>query len=83
MRTIIFDGLFVYNDLPKCFDNRSSLEIILEKAKKNGFDRYILLQNGNITNVPDGIKNVVINQFHPSIIKYCVPGIISEDTEIF
>ncbi|MCK4796291.1 MAG: spiro-SPASM protein, partial [Spirochaetes bacterium] len=58
----------VYKDLPKCFDNKSSLELIFEKAKKNDFDRFILLQNGGIKNIPQGIKNVIINQFYPSII---------------
>jgi len=61
MNTLIIDGLFVYKNLEKNFDNKSSLEIIYENAKKNNFDRYILIQNGEITDIPQGIKNIVLN----------------------
>ena len=65
MKTLILDGMFVYQDLPQCFNNKRSIDLIYDKAKKNNFDRYILLQNGKITNVPDGIKNIIINDLYP------------------
>ncbi len=69
MKTLILDGLFVYKDLPQSFDNNNrSIDLIFEKAKKNNFDRYILLQNGKITNIPDGIKNIVVDKLYPSVI---------------
>ncbi len=65
MRTLILDGIFVYNDLPKCFDNQRSIDIIYKKAKNNKFDRFVLIQNGKITSIPEGIKNVIINEKYP------------------
>ena len=68
MRTLILDGLFVYKDLERAYDSKTSLEIIFEKSKINKFERYILLNNGNITDIPQGIKNVEITEPTPSII---------------
>lgn len=66
MKVLILDGLFVHrtiNDLT--YEDRNVLDIINESAKAINFDRIILLQNGNITKIPDGIKNVIINNFTP------------------
>lgn len=68
MRILILDGLFVYKDLPNSFDNQRSIDIIYNKAKRNKFDRFVLIQNGKITNIPEGIKNVIINDKYPSEI---------------
>jgi spiro-SPASM protein len=68
MRTLILDGLFVYKDLENIFGSRNSLEIIYEKAKNNNFDRFILLNNGKITNIPEGIKNVELTDMTPFTI---------------
>jgi spiro-SPASM protein len=81
MKTLILDGLFIYKDLPNIFDNKTSLEIISDKAKTNGFDRYILIQNGKISKIPDNIKNIVVNDF---TVKNILSIILKEskDTDI-
>ena len=61
MKTLILDGIFVFDDLTSDYDNKRSIDIIYEKAKKDNFDRYILIQNGKISSIPDGIKNVTID----------------------
>ncbi len=61
MKTLILDGIFAYKDPDDSFDGKTPLEIIKEKSRVNGFDRFILIQNGNIKKVPENIKNVVIN----------------------
>ncbi len=64
MKTLILDGLFVFKEiLPESFDGAKSIDIIYEKAKKNDVGRFILLQNGKITNIPEGIKNVILKDF--------------------
>lgn len=64
MNTLILDALFVYEDLPVLVDGKNALEIIFEKEKQcNTFERIILLQNGRVTSVPVGIKNVVVTDF--------------------
>lgn len=63
--TLILNGLFLHTDLPKVYDKSSSLDIIFKKAKKLDIERIILLQNGKIKNVPEGIKNVVLKNFYP------------------
>jgi len=65
MRTIIIDCLFISNDLDNIYSNKNSLEIIYDYSKKNGFDRYILLQNGLVTKCPEGIKNIILEIFTP------------------
>ena len=35
MKTLFIDGLFVYKNLAKSYNGKSSLEIIYERAKKN------------------------------------------------
>jgi spiro-SPASM protein len=73
MRTLILDGLFVYKNLDKTFNGKSSLEIIFEKSKENKFERYVLIQNGNIKSIPDGIKNVIVTEKNPfNILKTIV-----------
>ena len=68
MRTLVLDGIFVYKDLEPFFNNERSIDLIFKKAQKNGFERFILIQNGFITNVPEGIKNVVIKDKSPKSI---------------
>lgn len=68
MKTLILDGLFVYKDLPGIFDNKRSIDMIYEKAKENNFDRYVLLQNGKISDIPEGIKNIVVDKLYPADI---------------
>ncbi|OHD15564.1 MAG: hypothetical protein A2086_07885 [Spirochaetes bacterium GWD1_27_9] len=67
MKTLVFDGLFVYKDLPKIFDGKTSLEIIYGEVKSD-YDRFILIQNGNIKNIPEGIKNITLQEFYPNTI---------------
>ena len=67
MKTLVFDGLFVYRDLPKIFDGMTSLEIVFGNAKSD-YDRFILIQNGNIKNIPEGIKNITLQEFYPNTI---------------
>jgi spiro-SPASM protein len=64
MRTLILDGLFVYKDLPRAFGGLRSIDIIFNKAVQNGFERFILLQNGKVSDVPQGIKNVVLTDYN-------------------
>ncbi len=68
MNTLILDGLFVYKDLEKNFNNKTSLEIIVDYAKKNKFSRFILLNNGKIKNIPDGVKNILLDNIYPKNI---------------
>ncbi|HPP04849.1 MAG TPA: spiro-SPASM protein [Spirochaetota bacterium] len=68
MFSIFIDGLFIENDLQNRYDSKRSIDIIFEEAKKNKFDRFVLLQNGSITDVPEGIKNVVISDLTPANI---------------
>ncbi|HPO49299.1 MAG TPA: spiro-SPASM protein [Spirochaetota bacterium] len=75
MKTLILDGIFAYKDFDKNFNGKTTLEIIFEKAKLNGFDRYILIQNGKISQTPSGIKNVILDSFDPETI---IDAIISE-----
>jgi len=80
MRTLILDGLFIYKNPEKFFEGKSSLEIIFEKSKINGFERFILIQNGNIKNIPDGIKNIIIEEPTPfNIIQTIVDEAKSSD----
>ena len=44
MKTLILDGMFVYQDLPQCFNNKRSIDLIYDKAKKNNFDRYYKME---------------------------------------
>ena len=62
MRMILFDGMFVCDDLQSKqeYGNKTCLGYIYELSKQNKFDRFVLVQNGSITNVPDGIKNVIV-----------------------
>jgi len=68
MFSIFIDGLFIENDLQNRYDSKRSIDIIFEEAKKNKFNRFVLLQNGSITDVPEGIKNVVISDLTPANI---------------
>jgi spiro-SPASM protein len=64
---ILFDGMFVCGDLqpqPE-YGNKTCLGYIYELSKQNKFDRFVLVQNGSITNVPDGIKNVIVSDNSP------------------
>ncbi len=68
MKSLIFDAVFINKELTDDFNNKTSLELIFESAKKNKFDRYILIQNGSIKKITEGIKNIVIKDKTPSSI---------------
>lgn len=68
MKTLILDGIFVYDNLKNNYSGKTSLEMIYENAKKNDFDRFILIQTGKIKNIPNGIKNVIIEDQYPETI---------------
>lgn len=65
MFSLFIDGLFIDNDLQNRYESKRSIDIIFEEAKKNKFNRFVLLQNGSIKNVPEGIKNIVISNLEP------------------
>ena len=60
MKMLALDASFINEDLTKDFDGKNAIERIFELAQNNKYDRYILLQRGAISTVPDGIKNVVL-----------------------
>lgn len=62
MRALILDGMFIhekYNE--RLYDGKTVLETIFEQAKGEGFERFILLQNGNVKELPGGVKSVTLN----------------------
>ena len=65
MFSIILDALFIEDDLKNVYNSKRSIDIIFEECKKNKFDRFILLQRGEITIVPENIKNVIISDLTP------------------
>ena len=67
MRMILFDGMFVSGSLEKReeFGGKTCLAYIYELSQQNKFDRFVLVQNGSIDDVPDGIKNVVVSDNSP------------------
>ncbi|MBR6060436.1 MAG: hypothetical protein IKP67_00050, partial [Spirochaetales bacterium] len=70
MRMILFDGMFVSGSLEKReeFGGKTCLAYIYELSQQNKFDRFVLVQNGSIDDVPDGIKNVVVSDNSPLAI---------------
>lgn len=60
MKMLALDASFINEDLTKDFDGKNAIERIFELAQNNKYDRYILLQRGAISTVPNGIKNVVL-----------------------
>ena len=62
MNTLILDALSSFKKLPVFGTEKiNSLEIINSSEYENEtFERIILLQNGNIDNVPTGIKNITV-----------------------
>lgn len=63
MNTLILDALSNFGQLPTFGENNfNSIEIINNNENDNEiFERIILLQNGNIGNVPERFKNVVVS----------------------
>nr|HPK62756.1 hypothetical protein [Spirochaetota bacterium] len=60
MKMLALDASFIKEDLTKDFNGKNAIERIFELAQNNKYDRYILLQRGEISAVPEGIKNVVL-----------------------
>lgn len=60
MKMLALDASFITEDLTKDFDGKNAIERIFELAQNNKYDRYILLQKGVVSVVPEGIKNVVL-----------------------
>ena len=63
MNTLILDALSNFRQLPTFGENKfNSIEIINNIENDNEtFERIILLQNGNIDNVPTRFKNVLVS----------------------
>ena len=63
MNTLFLDALSNFGELPVFGEQKiDSLEVINKFERDNKtFERIILLQNGNITKIPTGFKNVVVS----------------------
>ncbi len=84
MFSIVIDGLFIEDDLRNRYDSKRSIDIIFEECKKNKFDRFILLQRGTITNVPENIKNVIVSNLKPTnVIDTILKEIKNSDNVLF
>ena len=82
MKMLLLDAMNVSCDLEpfKEYDNKTSLQYVFELAKKNNFDRYVLLQRGCITAIPDSVKNVVVSDCSPAgIIKEIIDNARNSD----
>lgn len=62
MRALILDGMFIHKKYNETlYDGKTALEIVVEKAKGEGYERLILLQNGNIEQIPAGVKSLTLD----------------------
>lgn len=63
MNTLFLDALSNFGELPVFGEQKiDSLEIVNNiEGKNKTFERIILLQNGNITKIPEKFKNVVVS----------------------
>ena len=63
MNTLFLDALSNFGELPVFGEQKiDSLEVINKfEGDNKTFERIILLQNGNITKIPTGFKNVVVS----------------------
>lgn len=68
MKTLLLDAIFLKKNTVFDFNNKSSVELILEEAKKNGFDRFIFIQFYEQSNLPDEVSVVTINSRKPADI---------------
>ncbi|MCG8572383.1 MAG: spiro-SPASM protein [Spirochaetes bacterium] len=62
MKALVLDALFIQSALNQYSEQKNSIEILFELAKKMNFDRYLLLHNGFIQQVPAGLKSIVIEE---------------------
>ena len=63
MNTLFLDALSNFGELPVFGEQKiDSLEVINKfEGDNKTFERIILLQNGNITKIPTGFKNIVVS----------------------
>lgn len=86
MNTLFLDALSNFGELPVFGKQKSnSLEIInntIEKENKT-FERIVLLQNGNITKIPERFKNVVVSDTSAeSVLNIMIKEAKNSDTVI-